>query len=389
MQTLDLLTALGDRVVWVRGNADRELVEYAAAGHEATDPDPIARPGRPRQLRRGPRRRCPRLPTTVTLAVDGLGDGAVLPRHPARRRGGRRGRLPPDRWTEVLAGPRRRRPHRGLRAHPHAVRPPRAPPLVVNPGSVGMPYGGAGAHWALLGPGSACGRRSSTWRPRASVWPASPVSRRPPSGPTTTSFPGLRRGRTRSDGAARPPPPLTAPAGARREPRPGGLWKDRAISEPHRRPGLAHVYCGKVRDIYTDGDDLILVASDGFRSTTSCYPRRSRRRGGFSPPCRCGDWSGWPKPRPQPRCCPAPTSGGVRGRAIQCRAGFRWCRWSASPGGYLAGSGLVEYADRGTVCRIPLPPGWSSGSGLPSRSSPPTTKEAVGAHEPADDVHRG
>jgi diadenosine tetraphosphatase ApaH/serine/threonine PP2A family protein phosphatase len=25
--------------------------------------------------------------------------------------------------------------------------------LVVNPGSVGMPYGGAGAHWALLGPG--------------------------------------------------------------------------------------------------------------------------------------------------------------------------------------------------------------------------------------------
>lgn len=25
--------------------------------------------------------------------------------------------------------------------------------LVVNPGSVGMPYGGAGAWWALLGPG--------------------------------------------------------------------------------------------------------------------------------------------------------------------------------------------------------------------------------------------
>ena len=25
--------------------------------------------------------------------------------------------------------------------------------LVVNPGSIGMPYGGAGAWWALLGPG--------------------------------------------------------------------------------------------------------------------------------------------------------------------------------------------------------------------------------------------
>ena len=26
--------------------------------------------------------------------------------------------------------------------------------LVINPGSVGMPYGRAGAHWALLGPGA-------------------------------------------------------------------------------------------------------------------------------------------------------------------------------------------------------------------------------------------
>jgi hypothetical protein len=26
--------------------------------------------------------------------------------------------------------------------------------LVVNPGSVGMPYGRTGAHWALLGPGA-------------------------------------------------------------------------------------------------------------------------------------------------------------------------------------------------------------------------------------------
>lgn len=26
--------------------------------------------------------------------------------------------------------------------------------LVINPGSVGMPYGRSGAHWALLGPGA-------------------------------------------------------------------------------------------------------------------------------------------------------------------------------------------------------------------------------------------
>lgn len=30
--------------------------------------------------------------------------------------------------------------------------------MIVNPGSVGMPYGGAGAHWALLGGGLALRR---------------------------------------------------------------------------------------------------------------------------------------------------------------------------------------------------------------------------------------
>jgi diadenosine tetraphosphatase ApaH/serine/threonine PP2A family protein phosphatase len=32
--------------------------------------------------------------------------------------------------------------------------------LVVNPGSVGMPYGAAGAHWALLAPGAVTLRRT-------------------------------------------------------------------------------------------------------------------------------------------------------------------------------------------------------------------------------------
>jgi diadenosine tetraphosphatase ApaH/serine/threonine PP2A family protein phosphatase len=32
--------------------------------------------------------------------------------------------------------------------------------LVVNPGSVGMPYGGAGAHWALLAGGAVTLRRT-------------------------------------------------------------------------------------------------------------------------------------------------------------------------------------------------------------------------------------
>ena len=59
----------------------------------------------------------------------------------------------PDRWAEVFAGL-----DQSVRAvvcgHTHMPFSRLADRrLVVNPGSVGMPYGGAGAHWALLGPG--------------------------------------------------------------------------------------------------------------------------------------------------------------------------------------------------------------------------------------------
>lgn len=40
-QVLDLLTSLGDRVMWISGNADRELLEYRR-GQRETIPDPIA-----------------------------------------------------------------------------------------------------------------------------------------------------------------------------------------------------------------------------------------------------------------------------------------------------------------------------------------------------------
>ena len=41
VETLDLLRSLGDRAVWVRGNADRELVTLRSGGG-ADIPDPVA-----------------------------------------------------------------------------------------------------------------------------------------------------------------------------------------------------------------------------------------------------------------------------------------------------------------------------------------------------------
>jgi len=50
VETLDLLTTLGDRAVWVRGNADRELAEMARGQFDKQPPDAVS-PWAAEQLR--------------------------------------------------------------------------------------------------------------------------------------------------------------------------------------------------------------------------------------------------------------------------------------------------------------------------------------------------
>ena len=155
---LDRLLGLGDRVTWVRGNADRELVGLAR-GADLPVPDEIS-PWAARQLTADHVDWLARLPHPVKMEVDGF--GAVLFCHGTPRDDEEvvlaDTRL--ERWTEVFADlpaevttvvcghthmPFTRLAHRRQ---------------IVNPGSVGMPYGRAGAHWALLSGGSVCLRRT-------------------------------------------------------------------------------------------------------------------------------------------------------------------------------------------------------------------------------------
>ncbi|KIF00461.1 phosphoesterase [Streptomyces sp. RSD-27] len=150
-EVLDLLTGLGDHVVWISGNADRELVEYRR-GQRDSIPDPIG-PWAASQLREDHLDLLGSLPRSLTLSVDGLGE--VLFCHATPRDDEEivlvDSRL--DRWEEVFDGL-----DAGIRTvvcgHTHMpfVRLAHGR-LVINPGSVGMPYGRTGAHWALLGPG--------------------------------------------------------------------------------------------------------------------------------------------------------------------------------------------------------------------------------------------
>lgn len=153
VETLDRLAGLGDTAVWVRGNADRELVA-AYDGHLNPNlPDAARLPARYAASRLGRRHRdlLDGLPLSVTLDVTGLGPTRFC--HATTRSD-----------TEiVLVDSPVSRYHAGFAdtSEPTVVLGHTHMPFdrlvdrrrFVNPGSVGMPYGRRGAHWALLGPG--------------------------------------------------------------------------------------------------------------------------------------------------------------------------------------------------------------------------------------------
>jgi putative phosphoesterase len=145
-ETLERLRGLGDRVRFIRGNADREL----------TDP----RPGKaPPEVLEYVRERLSQeqlaflagLPKTASLQVDGL--GSVLFCHATPRSDEEiLTRISPDeRWLEALDGVDA---DIVVCGHTHTqFNRPVGDVRLVNAGSVGMPYEHEpGAYWAHLGP---------------------------------------------------------------------------------------------------------------------------------------------------------------------------------------------------------------------------------------------
>ena len=151
-EVLDRLLGLGDKVVWVHGNADRELVELARG--EVDDVGDAIAPWAAKQLSPDHVDWLAGLPYPVTLTVDGFGEVVFCHATPRddqevvvvdsrlERWAEVLGDLPPEVMTVVCG-------HTHMQFDRLA-----AGRRVINPGSVGMPYGPPGAHWALLGPGA-------------------------------------------------------------------------------------------------------------------------------------------------------------------------------------------------------------------------------------------
>jgi predicted phosphodiesterase len=146
VETLDALTGLGARGVLVRGNADRELVAVAQG---STSPHPESQ-WAGAQLRPDQLELLAGLPHPVTVEVEGF--GPVLACHGSPRDDDEvvlvDTRL--ERWSEAFADvPEEVRTIVCGHTHmPFARLVDRR--WVVNPGSIGMPYGRPGGAWALL-----------------------------------------------------------------------------------------------------------------------------------------------------------------------------------------------------------------------------------------------
>ncbi|HEY3506686.1 MAG TPA: metallophosphoesterase family protein [Actinocatenispora sp.] len=151
-ETLDRLADLGDRAVWVHGNAERELVEAYDGRLDPSLPDIARLPteyGASRLTRRH-RDLLDGLPLSVVLDVDGLGPVRFC--HATTRSDTEMVLVdsPLDRFRDAYADCDEATVVLGHTHMPFDRLADRR--RFVNPGSVGMPYGGTAAHWALLGP---------------------------------------------------------------------------------------------------------------------------------------------------------------------------------------------------------------------------------------------
>lgn len=142
------------------------------------------------------------------------------------------------------------------------------------------------------------------------------------------------------------------------------------------------VHSGKVRDVYADGDELILVASDRVSVYDVVLPTPIPDKGAVLTRLSLWWFEQLADVVPNHVISATDVPDEWRGRAIRCRR-LDMVGVECVARGYLTGSGLAEYDKTGTVCGIPLPEGLVDASRLPEPIFTPTTKAPLGEHDTA------
>jgi len=140
------------------------------------------------------------------------------------------------------------------------------------------------------------------------------------------------------------------------------------------------LHSGKVRDLYLDGADLILVASDRLSIYDVVLPTPIPDKGAVLTQLSLWWFERLADLVPHHVLSATDVPAEFAGRALRCRR-LEMLPVECIARGYLAGLGLKEYEKHGTVSGVALPPGLVEGSRLPEPIFTPTTKAAVGEHD--------
>jgi phosphoribosylaminoimidazole-succinocarboxamide synthase len=141
------------------------------------------------------------------------------------------------------------------------------------------------------------------------------------------------------------------------------------------------IHSGKVREVYADGDDLLLVASDRVSIYDVILPTPVPGKGRVLTELSLWWFDRLTDIVPNHVISATDVPAEWAGRAIRCQR-LDMVPVECIARGYLSGLGLVSYNETGAVSGVPLPEGLVEASKLPEPVFTPTTKAAAGHDEP-------
>jgi len=138
------------------------------------------------------------------------------------------------------------------------------------------------------------------------------------------------------------------------------------------------LHSGKVREVWADGDDLLLVASDRISVFDVVLPTAIPDKGAILTQLSVWWFERLADVAPHHVLSASEVPADWAGRAVRCRR-LTMLPVEAIARGHLAGSAVTDYRATGAVQGVPLPGGLVEGAPLPAPVFTPTTKEPAGS----------
>lgn len=144
---------------------------------------------------------------------------------------------------------------------------------------------------------------------------------------------------------------------------------------------MQHLHEGKVRDLYElPGGDLLMVASDRVSVYDVALPTPIPDKGALLTQLSAWWFEQLADVVPNHVISTTDVPEQFARRAMHCKP-LKMVKVECIARGYLAGLGLREYQNHGTVSGVPLPEGLVEGDKLPNPIFTPTTKESDTGHD--------